>query len=86
MQLIEALTEVPLIIHGGSGLPVEQWAHLARNSNICKYNIGTELRQAFGRDLRDQMTLHPERFDRVEIMADLEKSIVVAVRRVLSLL
>lgn len=83
---IQALTGVPLVIHGGSGVPVEQRAHLARHSNICKYNIGTELRQAFGRDLHDQMVLNPDRYDRVEIMAELEESIVLAARRVLSLL
>ena len=45
---IQTLTDVPLVIHGGSGVPVEQRAKLAKTTNICKYNIGTELRMAFG--------------------------------------
>jgi len=49
---IDALTEVPLVIHGGSGVPVEQRIKLARNTSICKFNIGTELRMAFGDALR----------------------------------
>jgi fructose-bisphosphate aldolase class II len=49
IRAIEALTEVPLVIHGGSGVPVAQRTALARGSRICKFNIGTELRMAFGR-------------------------------------
>ncbi|MEM9430970.1 MAG: class II fructose-bisphosphate aldolase, partial [Pseudomonadota bacterium] len=41
---IDAMTDVPLVIHGGSGVPVAQRARLARTTSICKYNVGTELR------------------------------------------
>ena len=41
---IQALTGIPLVIHGGSGVPVEQRQRLAHTTNICKFNIGTELR------------------------------------------
>jgi fructose-bisphosphate aldolase class II len=41
-----------LVIHGGSGVPVAQRTHLATTSRICKFNIGTELRMAFGQALR----------------------------------
>ena len=36
---IEALTNLPLVIHGGSGVPVEQRRNLSRTTNICKFNI-----------------------------------------------
>jgi fructose-bisphosphate aldolase class II len=52
LQAIEAATEVPLVVHGGSGIPVEMRRRLARTSKICKFNIGTELRMAFGAALR----------------------------------
>lgn len=80
---IESCTDIPLVIHGGSGVPKAQRASLARNSAICKYNIGTELRQAFGRDLRQVLAEHPERFDRIEILADLEERIVATGRALL---
>jgi fructose-bisphosphate aldolase class II len=48
IRAIEALTEVPLVIHGGSGVPHDLRTALARGSRICKFNIGTELRMAFG--------------------------------------
>ena len=83
LSKIEASTEVPLVIHGGSGVPKAQRAALARGSAICKYNIGTELRQAFGRDLRQVLAEHPQRFDRIEILADLEARIVLTTRELL---
>ncbi len=80
---ISAKTDCPLVIHGGSGVPKSQRALLARQSNICKYNIGTELRLAFGRDLRKVLSDNPERYDRVEILSDVEDAICKAARKVL---
>jgi len=81
---IQALTAVPLVIHGGSGVPVEQRARLARDTNICKFNIGTELRMAFGASLRDAVASDPNRFDRVSILKDTEAPMIAATRRVLA--
>ena len=52
IRLIEQVTSIPLVIHGGSGVPVKQRSFLSKNSKICKFNIGTELRMAFGNALR----------------------------------
>jgi fructose-bisphosphate aldolase class II len=67
---IEVLTNLPLVIHGGSGVPVEQRKNLSRNSNICKFNIGTELRMVFGNALRKAIDNDKARFDRVQIMEE----------------
>ena len=64
---IQALTDIPLVIHGGSGVPAAQRKHLATSTNICKFNIGTELRMAFGAALRTAINSDPDRFDRVQI-------------------
>jgi fructose-bisphosphate aldolase, class II len=56
--------QVPLVIHGGSGVPPDTRAHLARTTPICKFNIGTELRQTFGTALRRTLQNHPDEFDR----------------------
>lgn len=80
---IQAATEVPLVIHGGSGVPLEQRSRLAQETSICKFNIGTELRMEFGASLRRVLTDDPKRFDRVAILKDLEPSMVEAARRVL---
>ncbi|WP_299970533.1 class II fructose-bisphosphate aldolase [uncultured Roseobacter sp.] len=83
LRAIEAVTDVPLVIHGGSGVPAAQRRALARGSNICKYNIGTELRMAFGTALRAAVEADPDRFDRVEILKDTHAPLVAATRRVL---
>ena len=83
---IQQLTDVPLVIHGGSGVPVAQRKKLARETNICKYNIGTELRMAFGTAMRDAVNSDPNRFDRVEILKETHDPMVAAARQVLSAL
>jgi fructose-bisphosphate aldolase class II len=83
---IQALTDVPLVIHGGSGVPVDQRARLAKTTNICKYNIGTELRMAFGAAMREAVNSDPTRFDRVTILKDTHDPTVAAARRVLAAL
>jgi len=83
IRAIEALTEVPLVIHGGSGVPVAQRRLLATTSKICKFNIGTELRMAFGAALRTAVNSDPTRFDRVTILKETHDPMVAATRTVL---
>lgn len=80
---IDAMTDVPLVIHGGSGVPVEQRARLARETSICKFNIGTELRMAFGAALREAVTRDPDRFDRVTILKETHDPVEAAARLVI---
>lgn len=83
IRAIEAVTSVPLVIHGGSGVPIAQRTALARGSAICKFNIGTELRMAFGQALRDAVNADPARFDRVQILKETHDPVVAAARTVL---
>jgi len=83
IRTIEALTTVPLVIHGGSGVPVAQRAALATGSSICKFNIGTELRMAFGTALREAVNRDPARFDRVTILSETHDPVMQAARLVI---
>ena len=83
IRAIEAATKVPLVIHGGSGVPVAQRTKLAQGSNICKFNIGTELRMVFGAALRAAVNADTDRFDRVQILRETHDPLVEATRRVL---
>lgn len=83
IRAIEAVTEVPLVIHGGSGVPYAQRQSLARTSKICKFNIGTELRMAFGQAMREAVNADPDRFDRVTILRETHDPVVTAARQVL---
>ena len=76
IRAIEALTDVPLVIHGGSGVPIAQRKALARGSRICKFNIGTELRMAFGDAMRAAVNSDPARFDRVQILKETHDPLV----------
>ncbi|MCO4842287.1 MAG: class II fructose-bisphosphate aldolase [Yoonia sp.] len=83
VRAIEAVTSVPLVIHGGSGVPVDQRRDLALNSKVCKFNIGTELRMAFGAALRKAVNADPDRFDRVTILRETHDPVVAAAIEVL---
>ncbi|MDG1937124.1 MAG: class II fructose-bisphosphate aldolase [Paracoccaceae bacterium] len=83
IRAIDAACDVPLVIHGGSGVPIEQRRRLAQTSGICKFNIGTELRLAFGAALRSSVLSDPNRFDRVAILKDTHGPLVAATRQVL---
>lgn len=83
LAAIEIRTTIPLVIHGGSGVPPAQRAHLAARTRICKFNIGTELRQVFGRSLRDILAAHPDRFDRIELLRETEPPLAAAARAVI---
>ena len=80
---IEQVTATPLVIHGGSGVPTAQRSFLAQNSKICKFNIGTELRMAFGKALRKSLDTDPDQFDRVQILSQTHDPLVEATRKVL---
>lgn len=83
IRSIEAVTTVPLVIHGGSGVPLAQRTALATGSSICKFNIGTELRMAFGAALREAVNRDPERFDRVTILKETHDPVMAAARTVI---
>ncbi len=60
---------LPLVLHGGSGIPLPDRQALAA-TNVCKFNIGTELRMAFGAALRQAVNRDPARFDRIAILSE----------------
>jgi fructose-bisphosphate aldolase, class II len=68
LRAIEKVTSLPLVLHGGSGIPDEMRRRLALETRVAKFNIGTELRLAFGRALRDTLESRPQAFDRLEIL------------------
>lgn len=84
ISAIDALTDVPLVIHGGSGVPVAQRTKLARTTSISKFNIGTELRMVFGEAMRTAVNADASRFDRVTILKETEEPVMAAARRVIS--
>ena len=79
LRAIEAVTSVPLVLHGGSGIPSAVRRQLASRSKVKKFNIGTELRMAFGAALRAALADQPEEYDRIKLLgATIAKSRMMA--------
>ena len=87
LKAIEEVTTLPLVLHGGSGIPVNIRKRLARESSVSKFNIGTELRMAFGNALRKSLTDNQDSFDRIRLLSptiDAVKSVTIEVIRALN--
>ena len=62
LKEIRSRLEMPLVLHGTSGVPDDQVAEAIRNG-ICKVNYATELRQAFTKGFMGYMADNPGCFD-----------------------
>lgn len=62
VKAIRAAVDVPLVLHGTSGVPDEQVAEAVKNG-ICKVNYATELRQAYTKGYMAFMAENPNVFD-----------------------
>jgi len=79
-RAIEAATNVSLVIQGGFGVSMEQRKSAAATSAICKFNIGTALRQTLGRSLRIALEVKSDLFDRIAFLKSTEADVETAVR------
>jgi fructose-bisphosphate aldolase class II len=86
IRRIEAVTRLPLVLHGGSGIAPELRRRLARETRVKKFNIGTELRMAFGAALRKALADDPRAFDRLQLLAAAAASLKAEARAVLTAL
>ncbi len=84
LEAIEAVTALPLVLHGGSGIPVAVRQKLSRESRVSKFNIGTELRMAFGAALRQSVQDNPDTFDRIELLKPVIPALRAAARTAIS--
>ena len=62
VRAIASKLDIPLVLHGTSGVPDEQVAEAIKNG-ISKVNYATELRQAFTKGFMAYMSEHPDNFD-----------------------
>jgi fructose-bisphosphate aldolase class II len=83
LRALELATRSPLVLHGGSGIPGAVRRMLGRDSRVKKFNIGTELRQAFGAALRKSLAGKPDAFDRIELLGDTISPVRAATTKIL---
>lgn len=91
LRLIRAQTQVPLVLHGGSGVPVEMLQRAIRleGGGVSKVNIATDLENAFlaalGREKRmsndECKALPPEQL--IPALDTVEKTVVDKITRFL---
>ncbi len=62
LKEINRVIDIPLVLHGTSGVPNDQVREAIANG-VCKVNYATELRQVFTKGFMDYMKEHPENFD-----------------------
>ena len=83
LAAIEAVVDIPLVLHGASGINYEDRRWLATQTSVCKFNVGTELRQAFGGALRDVLAKDKDVFDRNKILAAVKPALTEQTKTVL---
>lgn len=66
LEKIIKLTDTPIVIHGSTGVKDEDLQKLTKY-NVGKVNIGTALRMAFAKSLREEMQQKPDVFDRIKL-------------------
>ena len=68
IKKIESVTNIPLVLHGGSGIPSNIRKKISRITNVAKFNIGTELRILFGNTLRKNIIKNKKIYDRIGLL------------------
>ena len=65
---IQSVTKIPLVLHGSSGISYQMRKKIACNTNVAKFNIGTELRMIAGNSLRESFNKNKFFFDRLQLI------------------
>ena len=72
---LQNVINIPLVLHGSSGIGNAMRRKIAKTTNVAKFNIGTELRLIFGNSLRANILQNKDVFDRVKILKPTIKEI-----------
>ncbi len=59
LEKIVKITQCPLVLHGGSGVPVEDFKRCVQ-MGMSKINVGTELKAAYSKTIRKMVGENPE--------------------------
>jgi fructose-bisphosphate aldolase, class II len=73
-------SSVPLVIHGGSGLPAEQLGRLAE-FNVVKVNVASDLRNAMIRTFGEAFIANPNEVSLIRVSKDAVTAITDVVER-----
>ncbi len=82
---LQAAIDIPLVIHGTSGIKEADIQKLSKSA-VCKFNIGTCLRQRFGTTIRQALNDDPHLFDRLDLMNKALPAVQEEAERMITLL
>ena len=68
IKKIQSVTNIPLVLHGSSGVSYQMRKKIAFHTNVAKFNIGTELRMVAGNSLRENINNNVKVFDRLQLI------------------
>ena len=83
IKQIEKVSDIPLVLHGSSGISYNLRKKIARNTKVAKFNIGTELRMIAGESLKDNIKKNKKTFDRLQLIKPTVKNITKATIKII---
>jgi len=75
LKEIRELINIPIVLHGGSGIPIKQ-AKLAINEGIKKFNIGTELKNAYAETMKKVLLCDPMPINPPEVLTPVRNVLI----------
>ena len=85
MKKISKSVNIPLVLHGGTGLP-DEIIKKAIQCGICKININTELQIEWSKGVREKITADNKVYDPRKIISSGEKNVKDAITAKIKLL
>lgn len=85
LSAVRAKVEIPLVLHGTSGVPEDQVRECIRRG-ICKVNYATDLRIAFTAGVKKAIAEQPDAFDPKKYLAAGRNAVEERVRELIRLL
>lgn len=82
LAAIRQCVDVPLVLHGASGLP-DADIRRAIALGVCKVNVATELKMAFSAALKDYLQAHPQASDPRHYLQPAKAAMKEVVRKVI---
>lgn len=67
LERIRSRVDIPLVLHGASGLP-ESMISQSISLGVCKFNVNTEVRQAYMQSLKEDVCSPQNKPDLVDVM------------------
>lgn len=80
LRAVQEASPVPLVIHGGSGLPAEQFGVLSEY-NVVKVNVATDLRMAMIRTFGEAYAANPHEYSLIRVSQQAVVAITEVVER-----